>query len=107
MKSHKDALNETDDSVNYKLWATCDLAMSVIWARSSSFELRDFPSDARIPTMYFAPQPDFFVNTRVFLPPELQFQPKRQGTTETNTKAKKRPRQDKDSENTNDVEVTI
>lgn len=31
--------------------------------------------------MYFAPQPDF-VNTKVFLPPELQYQPsKKQGIT--------------------------
>lgn len=55
-----------------KLWATCDLAMSVIWARSTSFEMREFPSDVRIPTMYFAPQSECFANTRVFLPPELQ-----------------------------------
>lgn len=55
-----------------KLWAVCDLAMSVIWARSQNFELREFPSDARIPRMYFAPQSEYFVNTRVFLPPELQ-----------------------------------
>lgn len=31
--------------------------------------------------MYFSPQPDF-VNTKVFLPPELQYQPsKKQGIT--------------------------
>ncbi|CAH0596949.1 unnamed protein product [Chrysodeixis includens] len=105
MKVHKDALNETDDAVNYKMWAVCDLAMSVIWARSSSFELRDFPSDARIPTMYFAPQSEYFANTRVFLPPELQFQPKRQATTEgNNTRSKKRPRPLPERENANDVE---
>lgn len=105
MKNHKDALNESDDSVNYKLWAVCDLAMSVIWARSQSFELRDFPSDARIPSMYFAPQSDYFVNTRVFLPPELQFQPKRQVTnSETNVRGKKRPRPVVDEAFANDVE---
>ncbi|KAG6464706.1 hypothetical protein O3G_MSEX014682 [Manduca sexta] len=104
MKLHKDALNETDDAVNYKLWAVCDLAMSVIWARSTSFELRDFPSDARIPTMYFSPQPDYFANTRVFLPPELQFQPKRQLAADANARGKKRPRPITERENTNDVE---
>ncbi|XP_052745025.1 sister chromatid cohesion protein PDS5 homolog B isoform X1 [Bicyclus anynana] len=107
MKMHKDALNEMDDAMNYKLWATCDLAMSVIWTRSTTFELRDFPSDARIPTMYFAPQPDYFVNTRVFLPPELQFQPKKQpaAVTEINSRGKKRRvAEEKDSTNANDVE---
>ncbi|CAG4939387.1 unnamed protein product [Colias eurytheme] len=106
MKLHKDALNETDDAVNYKLWATCDLAMSVIWARSTSFELREFPSDVRIPTMYYAPQPEYFANTRVFLPPELQFQPKRQPTTEPIARGKKRPRAiaDKEKENSNECE---
>ncbi|XP_050356036.1 sister chromatid cohesion protein PDS5 homolog B isoform X3 [Nymphalis io] len=108
MKNHKDALNETDDSVNYKLWATCDLAMSVIWARSTSFELRDFPSDARIPTMYFAPQPDFFINTRVFLPPELQFQPKRQPSApEGAARARKRGRPGDSLDHANDVEPVV
>ncbi|XP_059055700.1 sister chromatid cohesion protein PDS5 homolog B-B isoform X1 [Achroia grisella] len=105
MKNHKDALNESDDAVNYKLWAVCDLAMSVIWARSQSFELRDFPSDARIPSMYFAPQSDYFVNTRVFLPPELQFQPKRQASNpDVNARGKKRPRPLVDEAFANDVE---
>ncbi|KAI5639183.1 hypothetical protein NE865_08248 [Phthorimaea operculella] len=96
MKNHKDALHETDDNVNYKMWAVCDLAMSVIWTRSSRFELREFPADTRIPTMYFAPQNEYFVNTRVFLPPALQFQPKRapeQAEAITAAKGgKKRPR---------------
>lgn len=39
------------------------------------------PVDTRIPTMYFSPQGDF-VNTRLFLPPELQYQPnKKTGIT--------------------------
>ncbi|XP_028176870.1 sister chromatid cohesion protein PDS5 homolog B-B isoform X2 [Ostrinia furnacalis] len=106
MKNHKDALNETDDAVNYKLWAVCDLAMSVIWVRSSSFELGDFLSDARIPTMYFAPQSEYFVNTRVFLPPELQFQPKRTPTTTEvpAPRGKKRPRASPADESSVDAE---
>ncbi|KAF9800244.1 hypothetical protein SFRURICE_010004 [Spodoptera frugiperda] len=108
MKLHKDALCETDDAVNYKLWAVCDLAMSVIWARSQNFELREFPSDARIPRMYFAPQSEYFVNTRVFLPPELQFQPKKQAAGEPNVpRTKKRPRPITERENTNDVEQSF
>lgn len=104
MKLHKDALNESDDSVNYKLWAVCDLAMSVILTKSQSFELRDFPADARIPTMYFSPQSEYFANTRVFLPPELQYQPKKQVSVEPAQRGKKRTRPMPGKENTNDVE---
>ncbi|XP_073962358.1 cohesin associated factor B pds5 isoform X2 [Choristoneura fumiferana] len=104
MKNHKDALQETDDNYNYKMWAICDLAMSVIWARSSSFEMRDFPSDARIPTMYFAPQDEYFTNSRVFLPPELQFQAKKPVATDPLARGKKRLRPSPDTINTNDVE---
>ncbi|XP_047520595.1 sister chromatid cohesion protein PDS5 homolog B-B isoform X2 [Pieris napi] len=107
MKLHKDALNETDDNVNFKLWAICDLSMSVIWSRSTSFEMREFPSDVRIPTMYFAPQSECFVNTRVFLPPELQFQPKRgqqmEHTAAPRGRKRVRPIQNKE-DNSNECE---
>ncbi|XP_013182149.1 PREDICTED: sister chromatid cohesion protein PDS5 homolog B [Papilio xuthus] len=103
MKNHKDAIHENDDAFNFKLWAVCDLAMSVIWSRSTNYEMREFPTDARIPTMYFTPQPDFFVNTRIFLPPELQFQAKKV-VQPVERAPKKRIRGVPDRENTNDVE---
>ncbi|KAK9873896.1 hypothetical protein WA026_002248 [Henosepilachna vigintioctopunctata] len=74
MKNHKDAVRPEDDSINYKIWALCDLAMGLLLTKTSNYDLKDFPSDTRIPIMYFAPQVDFS-NTRVFLPPELQYQP--------------------------------
>lgn len=82
MKNHKDAIEGNDDSVNYKLWAICDLAMSLILSKTTNYDFKDNPSEVRIPTMYFSPQPDHFVNTKVFLPPELQYQaPKKTGIT--------------------------
>ncbi|KAI8432818.1 hypothetical protein MSG28_013759 [Choristoneura fumiferana] len=81
MKNHKDALQETDDNYNY---------------------MRDFPSDARIPTMYFAPQDEYFTNSRVFLPPELQA--KKPVATDPLARGKKRLRPSPDTINTNDVE---
>lgn len=39
-----------------------------------NYDLKDYPAETRIPTMYFQPVPDF-INTKVFLPPELQYQP--------------------------------
>ncbi|KAJ3648585.1 hypothetical protein Zmor_020378 [Zophobas morio] len=74
MKNHKDAVRPDDDSINYKIWALCDLASGLLLTKTTNYDLKDFPSETRIPTMYFSPQPDF-VNTRVFLPPELQYQP--------------------------------
>ncbi|XP_018561766.1 sister chromatid cohesion protein PDS5 homolog B [Anoplophora glabripennis] len=74
MKNHKDAVRPDDDCINYKLWALCDLASGLLLTRTTNYDLKDFPTDTRIPTMYFSPQHDF-VNTRVFLPPELQYQP--------------------------------
>ncbi|GBP33770.1 Sister chromatid cohesion protein PDS5 homolog B, partial [Eumeta japonica] len=108
MKNHKDARFEDDDNVNYKMWAVCDLAMTLIWARSNNFEMREFPSDARIPTMFFSPQNEYFVNTRVFLPPELQFQPKKVALSTEQTRSRKRARpQHVETNNTNDVEVRV
>ncbi|KAJ8925853.1 hypothetical protein NQ315_009705 [Exocentrus adspersus] len=81
MKNHKDAVRPDDDSINYKLWALCDLASGLLLTKTTNYDLKDFPSETRIPTMYFAPQADF-INTRVFLPPELQYQPnKKTGIT--------------------------
>lgn len=82
MKNHKDAIKGNDDSVNYKLWAICDLAMNILLSKTTNYDFKDYPSETRIPTMYFAPQPEHFLNTKVFLPPELQFQaPKKTGIT--------------------------
>ena len=35
------------------MWAVCDLAMGLILSKTVSFEMKDFPSDPRIPPMYF------------------------------------------------------
>ncbi|XP_026466131.1 sister chromatid cohesion protein PDS5 homolog B isoform X1 [Ctenocephalides felis] len=74
MKNHKDALNSNDDSMNYKLWAICDLAMGLILSKTSNYDLKEYPSETRIPSMYFQPQPDNFVNTKIYIPPEVQVQ---------------------------------
>lgn len=46
-----------------KLWAVCDLAMGLILSKTTSFEMKEFPSDPRIPPMYFKKHEDpNFVN---------------------------------------------
>ncbi|XP_044744637.1 sister chromatid cohesion protein PDS5 homolog B [Coccinella septempunctata] len=94
MKNHKDAIRPEDDSMNYKIWALCDLAMGLLVSKTTNYDLKDFPSDTRIPIMYFSPQPDFS-NTRVFLPPELQYQPNVKATINVsmlNNDRNKRPK---------------
>lgn len=74
-----------------KLWALCDLTSGLLLTKTSNYDLKEFPADTRIPTMYFYPTPDF-VNTRVFLPPELQYQPnKKSGLTLAMVNAEHRP----------------
>lgn len=46
-----------------KLWAVCDLAMGLILSKTTSFEMKEFPSEPRIPPMYFKKHEDpNFVN---------------------------------------------
>ncbi|XP_066263104.1 sister chromatid cohesion protein PDS5 homolog B [Euwallacea similis] len=79
MKNHKDAVRPDDDHGNYKLWALCDLTTGLLLTKATNYELKDFPSEIRIPTMLFVPQKNF-QNARVFLPPELQYQPNKKQT---------------------------
>ncbi|XP_034247341.1 sister chromatid cohesion protein PDS5 homolog B [Thrips palmi] len=72
MKNHKDALKGEDPAFNEKMWAVCDLAMVLLNTKSTTFEMKEFITEARIPTMYFKRHEDpMFVNTRHYLPPEM------------------------------------
>lgn len=53
------------------MWAICDIAMHLIFSKSISYDTREFPLEARIPSMYFQAQPDDFRNTRIYLPADL------------------------------------
>ncbi|CAH0549988.1 unnamed protein product [Brassicogethes aeneus] len=96
MKNHKDAVRPDDDSINYKMWALCDLSSGLLLTKTSNYDLKDFPSETRVPMMYFSPQPGEFVNNRVFLPPELQYQPQTKTSITlsmlNHENAKKRPK---------------
>ncbi|KAK7077880.1 Sister chromatid cohesion protein PDS5 A [Halocaridina rubra] len=73
MKNHKDAVKPEDEITNQKLWAVCDLAMGLILTKTTSFEMKVFPSDLRIPPLYFKKHEDpNFVNVISYLPYELQ-----------------------------------
>lgn len=53
------------------MWAICDIAMHIIYTKSTNYDTRDFPLDARIPSMYFQIQPEDFQNTNIFIPADL------------------------------------
>ena len=111
MKNHRDSLKSTDDAVNMKMWAICDLAMGIIITRTTNFERKEFLTDARIPTMYFKPHEDpNFQNLQSFLPLELQHsQPKKASvmgpplyTVSSQIANTKKEKQDGQGENGND-----
>ena len=59
-----------------RMWALCDLAMGLLISKSTTFELKEFPSEPSIPPMFFIPHedPNFF-NIESYLPQELVVQP--------------------------------
>lgn len=54
------------------MWAVCDLAMNVIYTKTTNFDMKEFPSETRIPTMYFKRADEMLANTKNYLPMELQ-----------------------------------
>ena len=59
-----------------KIWALCDLTMSLLISKSTTFELKDFPTDPSVSTMFFVPHEDpDYRNVANYLPPELVVQP--------------------------------
>jgi len=84
MKNHLDAVRSEDETANHKLWAVCDLAMGLLLTKTTNFEMREFPSEPRIPPMYFRkPADPNFVNGKVYLPADMQLLGKRAGLSTT------------------------
>ncbi|XP_055534630.1 sister chromatid cohesion protein PDS5 homolog B-B [Wyeomyia smithii] len=71
MKNHKDALKPDDEEINCKLWAICDIALGLILTKVHTFDAREFPVDARIPSMYFQAQAENFNNARLYIPEDM------------------------------------
>jgi len=56
-----------------KLWAVCDLAMGLLLSKTTNYEMKEFPADTRVPTMYFRRHEDaLWVNAKSYLPPDMQ-----------------------------------
>lgn len=131
MKNHKDALKGEDPAFNevsiaqvpfhflhfcnfiylsnfnflQKMWAVCDLAMVLLNTKSTTFEMKEFITEARIPTMYFKRHEDpMFVNTRHYLPPEMyqQVPPVTKKAITLNSNATSNTNNTNNSNNTNE-----
>ena len=60
-----------------KLWAVCDLATSLLYSKTTNFELKEFPAQIQLSPLYFKAHPkgENWVNPLVYIPQELVFQP--------------------------------
>jgi len=59
--------------ISQKLWAVCDLAMGLLLSKTTNYEMKEFPADTRVPTMYFRRHEDaLWVNAKSYLPPDMQ-----------------------------------
>lgn len=59
--------------VSQKLWAVCDLAMGLVLSKTTNYEMKEFPAETRVPTMYFRRHEDsLWVNAKSYLPPDMQ-----------------------------------
>lgn len=77
-----------------KLWAVCDMAMNVIYTKTTNFDMKEFPSETRIPTMYFKRSDDTLHNQKNYLPTELQINmtnPKGKGSFHNTHAVNERP----------------
>ena len=55
-----------------RLWATCDLAMSVLISKTTNYELKEFPAELQMSAMFYEKHEDpKFVNAASYLPPEM------------------------------------
>jgi len=73
MKNHSDAVNSEDEVTNFKMYAVCDLAMGIIWQRSTNFEKKSFLAEPKIsPTYFKAPENPAYQNDKIYIPVEMQ-----------------------------------
>ena len=60
-----------------RLWAVCDLATSLLFSKTTNFELKEYPAQLALSSLYFKPHPqgEDFVNMNVYIPQDMVYQP--------------------------------
>ncbi|XP_039298459.1 sister chromatid cohesion protein PDS5 homolog B-like isoform X2 [Nilaparvata lugens] len=81
MKNHYLSTANDDNNINVRLWTLCDLAMTVLVSKTINFEMRNFPTEPRIPAMYFKRMDDSIDNKKNYLPLDMQVPKKLSPTT--------------------------
>jgi len=118
IKQKVDAIDE--EVYNEKLWAVCDLAISLLFSKTTNFELKEFPAKLNLSQLYFKDHPDGenFVNGNTYIPTEMIYQPPkkagaalfitRKAPTASSTsikpaeKVSEEPTKDSENDNTNE-----
>jgi hypothetical protein len=59
------------------MWAVCDLATSLLYSKTINFELKEFPAQPSLSSLYFKPHKDGdeFVNNTVYIPHDMVYLP--------------------------------
>jgi len=75
VKNKVDAIDE--EIYNEKLWAVCDLTISLLFSKTTNFELKEFPAKLNLSQIYFKEhsEGENFVNGNTYIPTELIYQP--------------------------------
>lgn len=71
IKQTKDKQAPNDDIANLKLYAVCDLAMSLVISKTTNFVLKDFPVEFTLPEKLYTEQDKTYCNLKTYLPQEL------------------------------------
>lgn len=80
MKSHIDATEPPSDILNHKMWALCDLSLTIIMSKATSYNdfNKEFPFRPTVPPLYYKPHPEGskFENPTTYIPAEMALLPK-------------------------------
>ncbi|XP_065203683.1 sister chromatid cohesion protein PDS5 homolog B [Planococcus citri] len=84
IKTVKDALTPDDETANEKIWALCDLAVTIILTKTVNFEMKDGMNETKISALFYKKVDDpLFANDKCYLPTELQYHGEKSITKKT------------------------
>ncbi|KAG8200522.1 hypothetical protein JTE90_000597 [Oedothorax gibbosus] len=75
IKQTKDKQAHTDEIANLKLYAVCDLGMSLVISKTTNFVVKEYPVEPTLPPKLYTEPDKTYVNLKTYLPPELIVNP--------------------------------
>ncbi|XP_054724365.1 sister chromatid cohesion protein PDS5 homolog B-A-like [Uloborus diversus] len=75
IKQTKDKQAPNDDIMNLKLYAVCDLALSLVISKTTNFVVKEYPVEATLPPHLYTEQDKSYCNLKTYLPAELIVNP--------------------------------